>query len=276
MVELNVGDIFRTTTEVITKNLGTFIALIVIIALPNFVVQIGSSLLTSQMMPEFVQNAGEGSPFDMFMAGLAVFIPIIVVTIAVTIFTYIVAQAGMTFTAIEHMAGRRPDIGSAISAGFRSIGSLLVGGFLVGLVTALGTLLCVVPGVIAALFFCLTTPAILAERLGPIAGMERSAALTEGHKMTIFLVFLALFGLAIIVSMCIIGPLAGFAALDTSGGVAVAQSPLHPLTLATNLVGVAVNGTLSAFGTTTVAVIYGRIRGLREGMDTAAYASVFA
>ncbi len=276
MVELNVGDIFRTTTEVIMTNLGTFIALIVIIALPNFAIEIGSSLLTAHITPDLVQSSGPGSEFDALFAGLAVFLPVILVSIVVTIFTYIVAQAGMTFTAIEHMAGRRADVGSAISAGFRSIGSLLVGGFLVGLVTVLGMFLCLVPGVLAALYFCLTTPAILAERLGPIAGMERSAALTEGHKMTIFLVFLALFGLAIIVSMCIVGPLAGVAALDTSGALGRMADPLHPVSIATNLVGVVVNGTLSAFGTTTVAVIYGRIRGLREGMDTAAYASVFA
>ena len=63
---------------------------------------------------------------------------------------------------------------------------LIGAGFLVVLVTYMGLLLLIVPGIIFALWFALTTPAIVLENLKAIKGMSRSRTLASGNLGKIF------------------------------------------------------------------------------------------
>lgn len=60
-------------------------------------------------------------------------------------------------------------------------GSLIIADVLVVLATAVGTLLLVIPGVIAYTLFAITGPLINVEGRGPISGMRRSAQLVRHH-----------------------------------------------------------------------------------------------
>ena len=58
--------------------------------------------------------------------------------------------------------------------------------FLAGLLTLLGTLACIIPGLILACIFFVAVPATMVERAGPIEALKRSAELTTGHRLPIF------------------------------------------------------------------------------------------
>jgi len=277
--QLSIGDVLQTSLTVIQRNVGTFLLLIAIIVVPNIVLTIGSGVLMHFIMPELLPPAGTvpnpEAMLQQLSQNMVVILPIYFLTILVLTVTYAIAQAGMTFTTVEHMAGRTANALSALTAASRSIVSLLVASFLVGFVTMIGSLMCIVPGVFAVLFFCLTAPAILVERLGPIAGMQRSIELTEGHKLNIFLIFLVFFVAVMVLSFCVIAPvnMALTLATLTPGTM---PDPLGPGQIVANLLSTIINGALSAFATTTVAVIYAKIRGIRDGVDAEAFARVFA
>lgn len=69
---------------------------------------------------------------------------------------------------------------------------------LLGIIVIIGTILLIVPGVIAAIAFSFTGYLIVDKQLNPIAALKESARLTKGNRYKFFLLALAFFGLAIL------------------------------------------------------------------------------
>ena len=76
--------------------------------------------------------------------------------------------------------------------------SYLIASTLFTIVVAVGIVLFIVPGVIWALMFALYAYALVDEDLGPIAAMKRSALLTRGVRLELFLFFLLVIGVNIL------------------------------------------------------------------------------
>ena len=68
----------------------------------------------------------------------------------------------------------------------------------VGVIVAIGFILLIVPGIIAALAFLFTPYLIVERKLWPIEAMKESARITKGHRWQLFLLSLALLGLNIL------------------------------------------------------------------------------
>lgn len=272
MQSLEIGDVLSTSLAIVQKNIGTFLAFVAVLIATGVVITLGSSFAMSSIMQTAM--SGNVNPDSMATSFLTM-IPLYFVIMIVAIVVYAFVQAGMTFTAVEHLGGRTASVGGAVSVAMRTFLPQIGASFLVGIVVVIGMMFCIVPGVIASLFFCLTTPAVVVEGLGPIDAMKRSIELTEGHKGTIFVTFLALFGILIVVSLCIIGPLSVAVVVGTSTPGQI-PDPLSPGQLIVNLVSVVIRGFVTAYFTTVISVIYARIRGIREGMDVAAFSRIFA
>ncbi|GMU21583.1 MAG: hypothetical protein AMXMBFR13_16750 [Phycisphaerae bacterium] len=86
----------------------------------------------------------------------------------------------------EAYLGRQSSVGEAYRFVLPKIGTLIWASFLVGVVVMIGFILLIVPGVIFALWFALTTPAIVAENLKASRGMSRSKVLASGNLGKIF------------------------------------------------------------------------------------------
>jgi hypothetical protein len=86
----------------------------------------------------------------------------------------------------EAYLGRQSSVGEAYRFVLPKIGTLIWASFLVGVIVMIGFVLLIVPGVIFALWFALTTPAIVAENLKASRGMSRSKALASGNLGKIF------------------------------------------------------------------------------------------
>lgn len=214
------------------------------------------------------------------------------------------AQAAMMYCVVEFLAGRKPGAMASLRVAqsrfipvfFTSVlfwiivmipVSLLAGIFLlflfsggagIGTASPFGGIgLLIVPlaaaviGVIVTCFFYVAVPATVCERLGPVDSLRRSVALTEANRLKIFF---CLFIIGLLLSALS----AGVSALGFLSMIEGVRDPFETGT--TFYLGWAVGWVPKILQTVLFAVlgavIYARLRGIREGIDAEALAELFA
>lgn len=167
------------------------------------------------------------------------------------------AAAAITFGVFQQMRGQDTSIGDCLGRGFASIGSVL----LLAIVTTIGIwaglIVCIVPGILLALRWAVSVPAAVEERSGVFGSMQRSTYLTEGYRGDIF-------GVYFVLGILILG--SAFVAALAAGSDQALEAVL------TGIVGLLTTG-LSA---TATAVMYYRLRSIKESIDVDQISSVFA
>jgi uncharacterized membrane protein len=104
--------------------------------------------------------------------------------------------------------GGSPSLGVLFGGGDRFI-PLLGATLLVGLASALGLVLLIVPGIIVALALCFTQLYVIDSDRGPVEAMRASWDATQGHKGSLFLLGLASFGVMLLGALaCCVGMIA--------------------------------------------------------------------
>lgn len=156
------------------------------------------------------------------------------------------AEAAVTFVVVEHLAGRKVEIGHGLHVTFGRFLPITGTALLVTASVGFGAIFAFVPGIILACMMFVAVPACVVEGVGPFAAIGRSLKLTKGRLMPVFLVLATWLGIAVLTS------LGGFVGVDWIGEI-----------LRTMLF--AVMG----------AVVYVRLRGIRDGIDAVSMASVF-
>lgn len=260
---ITVGDLLGTTARAVGARFPQFLAIAVLVMLPAIATNVAATEWM-QAAQERLQ-AGTESQVDIGMiAVLAGFGNILLQTAL-----QFLAHAALMFGAIEYMAGRRATVVESLAGGFASIGSVLALAFLNTLAIGAATLACLIPGIIVTCVLFASVPAAVTERLGPIDAMQRSADLTHGHRLTIFLALLVL-GLVWFTFACF-----GGIGLVAANGIA---DPAHP-SLGARVAQYAFSWVLTIFVTifqaALAAVFYARVRGVRDGVDADAIAKVF-
>lgn len=168
-----------------------------------------------------------------------------------------IATAAITFGVYQQLRGRETSMGECLRRGL----SLLLPVFGLALVQALAiglsALFCLVPAIFVAVRWAVSVPAAVTEGVGVSAAIERSTFLTEGLRFDVFGVLFVLGGLEI--------------ALFLAVRLVSARNPLLHLALS-GLTDLLIVG-LSA---TAAAVLYYRLRGIKESVDVDQISSVFA
>lgn len=170
------------------------------------------------------------------------------------------ATAAITFGVYQQLRGRETSIAECLRRGI----SLLLPVFGLAIVQslAIGTaaLFCLVPGILVALRWAVSIPAAVTEGTGVSASIERSTFLTEGLRADIFGVFFVFFSLQIAIGLMV--------------NLVAGKNSLLSLALS------ALNGLLGVgLWATASAVLYYRLRGIKESVDVdqiAQVAAVFA
>jgi hypothetical protein len=275
---LEVGDVLQTTFRTIggalVPILGCALAVVIPTVVATFVIRVAMYFLVREMMSGGDQAAA--------MAGLAM-IPLYLVMILVLLATNAVGQGGIMYAVAETLSGRSASLGQAFRVGLSRAIWVFLTSLVVGLAVGVGTMACVIPGIIAFLFFAVAAPVCIVEKLGPIDSIQRSIQLTEGQRLTIFLVFLVVIVGWFVIAMCILAPVQmavmGGAAYMGGGGPDALQAMQNPFSLPQilmEIVNIPVQLVATMGFTTLIAVIYARLRGLRDGVDAQALASVFS
>jgi len=97
---------------------------------------------------------------------------------------------GMWRAILGMIDGRTPEVGMMFG-GFDQFGDAFLAYLVRMILTGLGMLLLIVPGVILALMWAFTFPVLAENRLGFWQAMHRSAVLTEGYRWRLLLLALA-------------------------------------------------------------------------------------
>lgn len=267
---LELGDLLATTFRTIGASAGAYVGLAAAVTLPSaaigLVLQIVQYELT-QGMPYFTDVTDVLAATGAF--GIA---SIVVAIVAFAAGAWV--QGAMTRVAVDRVRGRSLGTRDALMATLPRYPAMLGASFLFVLATGLGSMLCLVPGVIAYLWLVVALPAAACEEIGPTQALGRSIDLTEGARLTIFLACLVVGVAFLALSMCIVSPMM-FQAFQ-SPDLAALQNPLAPTQLVSTAFGTVLQLAWMVGITVMNAVIYAKLRGLRDEVDAESVAEVFA
>jgi membrane-anchored glycerophosphoryl diester phosphodiesterase (GDPDase) len=189
--------------------------------------------------------------------------PTLLAVVAVTLVLAMVVFGGMTYGALQHLAGKPFTFGSMLRAGLRRAWPLFLVGTVAYVLVLLGMIALIVPGIIVGIALSVALPIVVAEeRAGVGQTIKRSFALTKGSRGTIFgamlVVFLALWAASLV------GNLAT---------AAVASN--QPLAIVGFTLSMIVQLAMAPLTFVLCAVAYHDLRVAKEGVDTGNLAAVF-
>jgi hypothetical protein len=101
----------------------------------------------------------------------------------------------------EALEGKQPAIGEGLRKAFGKFWSLLIAGILVFLITFVGVIALIVPGIIFFTWYAYTVPAIMLENKGALDGMSASKAFGRDKKWSTFSLFVVVFIVALVVGV---------------------------------------------------------------------------
>jgi hypothetical protein len=177
------------------------------------------------------------------------------------------AAAAVNFGAAQHMSGRRFSFDQSLRIAVRRSPAILAIWALVGLGAAFAAMLLVVPGLIFLSMYAVAIPACLAERLGPLKSLSRSAYLTKGNRWRVLATLCLLYGGGAVFVFC--GGLVALLILDVAGREPRAA---HPAVV--DAIILTVCAVVTAFNAAAIGVLYKQLR-IARGVDVEPFARVF-
>jgi hypothetical protein len=168
---------------------------------------------------------------------------------------YALSQAFIGHMTFETLRGRPGRPAASMARTLERAVPIVIAGFVIIVAFTLGTVVFVVPGLIAVVMLFVTFPACVVERLGAVRSLSRSAELTAGHRWHIFLAVL------------IVGA-ANFA-VD-----AIADATLHPPSTARSIVSLFWGGAWSAYVAVLAGTVYHDLRVVKDDAESDAAENV--
>ena len=168
------------------------------------------------------------------------------------------SQAIVLYGAFQDMLGRRVDLEASMRVGLRRFLPIMGVALASTLLTLLGFIALVVPGLIVFTRWAVVMPACIVDRLGVDSSLRRSAELTRGHRWKIFGMLVLLVVADLIVDNVI----------DQALGAVAGSIPV----LAGHVIW---GGIWGAFYAIFAVVLYHDLRVAKDGVDTTEIAAVF-
>ncbi len=129
---------------------------------------------------------------------------------ALVLFIISVPFFAMAFkVAYDSSSGKTPSLKDGFFVGFNLLPSLLIAGFIVGILVSIGLVLLVVPGIIFVIMFLMFIPAIALENESSLGSLGRSRHLVSRRWGSVFLVGLVAFIISIVLNT-LFGNIFGF------------------------------------------------------------------
>ncbi len=261
---IDVGDVLSSSYGLFKANMQLLVLLNAACALPGWLLSSGGAFYQTLSMSQ-----SAGGPPD--LSGVFTGAGLAIVGGLLSFVLSSIAVSSATRVGLDGLDGHTEiDFPGAITYGLQHILTTLGILFLTALAVGFGMVLCVVPGVIAACALAVSLPVSIAESKGAMDAMQRSFELTDGNRMNIFLVYLAMVAVAIGVMfplMCCVGAMGGAAGAATGGsivGVLVSQVGTLVVTIG-----------FTSYQQMLAVTLYSRLTGYGTRTDGAAVAQVF-
>jgi hypothetical protein len=243
------GDMLKRSFDIFGRHFLLLFILLAVLMTPTLYLQIQVNRYTPQIIAELAKT-GTFANTDFLWTLLYGWLG--------TIVGQTIAHALVTVLAFQALSGRPVDLGEGVGRLLARLLPYLAMVILVFLAVVFSMLLLIIPGIIVAMIFAVAQPVCLIEKLGPIASLSRSAALTKGNRWVIFAAYLV-YGL--------VGGGAGAILRAIVGRLATPEMAIY--------VSYPVSVAVAAFGAVMAVAIYAELRLVKEGGDTGRLASVF-
>lgn len=258
---ISVGNVFGRSANVIKDNplatLGTSFALI---ALPQLLLgQIGLS----------------AAVFDNIRAGSYALAGLYGIVVGLL---WLIASGALVQATVAHDEGRPANPREMLQVGVSRCLPLFAVYMLFTLGISAGMMFLVVPGIMLAVMWSVSLPAIVAERPGVFGAFGRSRALTKGARWHVFGILLLAFVIYLLVSMAVgVASVAGYGSLGAlaGGGQVRMPIPTQP-SLVFQLLQSIVSTVVLTWFTTVGASLFIELRDWKEGPDADRLADIFA
>lgn len=188
-LKISVTDILNTSFSVYLSKMK--FSFIVFLAM-NSINTILTSFITSFLQRFNPPYSPESNSFPWLVDYVVSAIPAFSI---IFLTTWVLTNLGLSLIvkwASDIFEGKEVDIKSGLSLIFRSLKDIISVSFLTGALIMLGLILLVLPGVILAIIFSLSIPALIIERLKVFGSLKRSKDLTDGTWWKISLLLLAI------------------------------------------------------------------------------------
>jgi len=185
----SIGDAFNWEWKKFQENVGTIIVAALIYLVIVFAVQIVGWLIVGGMLSQTteidsvtgeVETSGGGFVATLVVTAILAFVGWVLISLM---------QAGIIRGATEITHGRKPVLQTMFSTD--GIGNVLLAAVLVAVITAIGSLLCYIPGLIAAFYLMFTMFFVVERGLPAVEAIKASAQLVNQHVATLIGFFLA-------------------------------------------------------------------------------------
>ncbi|WP_380786174.1 hypothetical protein [Sphingomonas sp. R86521] len=258
---ISVGNVFGRSANVIKANplatLGTSFGLI---ALPQIVLgQIGLS----------------GAVFQNVREGRYALVGVYAIIVGLL---WLIASGALVQATVAHHQGRPANPQEMLQVGVSRCLPLFAVYLLLLIGVWVGTIFLIVPGIMLAVMWSVSLPAIVAERPGVFGAFGRSQALTKGARWHVFGILLLACVIYLLVSIAIgVASVAGYGSLSalTGGGQVQMPVPTQPSLIVQLLQSIITTVVLTWF-TTVGAALFIELRDWKEGPDAERLADIFA
>lgn len=250
---LNIGNILSNTFGLYFRN---FIYFFGVTLIPYVVFQVFTAVLVGDPNTLLIEGATAG----------------FILLNLISVLIFVMLQAVLARSAVTARLGRGVEFAVALRAALMGLVPIILLGILVAIVAGVGYLLLIVPGLYLTAMFYVYVPAIVFENKG-FSGLGRSISLTSGYRWAIVGLMLIFFALVFAISL-VIGVVAGVTSVLTVG-VNGAADPGTGFFLVLGLFNAVSSALVTPVGIIASALVFTRLREIKEGGSTEELLKVF-
>lgn len=195
----NVGEAFSWAWNKFTKNAGPLIIATLVYGLILIVLQVIVNLVQGAVSPGVSDYSSSGSGFSYSWSTTSMGLGGILISIVGWFVSLIVGaaiQSGYISGVLDIANGQQVSVGSFFRP--RNIGQVIIAGLIVGVITTIGFILCIIPGVIASIMLVFTVVALLDRNLSPVDAVKTSFDLSKANFGNVFVTWLAMVATAVV------------------------------------------------------------------------------
>ena len=239
---LSIGEILDQAITLTKDHFGALFTVVAVTLLPIGLIQAGVNIA---IMPEIplIPTPEEIAAIEKVQAEN---LPIIVGMALLGLLVIPIANAALVRIVAHSYLGKNTSTGDAVGSAFGLLLPLYWTWMIMAIAVMGGMILLVIPGIIAAFWFSLTTQVVVVERVSGVAALKRSRNLMRGNVGTVFV-------LGIVLGMISIGMQVG--------------SQFIPQIHAKNLAAVLINCVFTIFSSAAMVVFYFSCRCKNEQFD---------
>lgn len=252
--QFEIGGVVRRMVSGISGNWQ----MLLVVALVTGALSAAFTTLSMSQIIRFVDAASPTTMLSMFTS------PVYWLTVVGSMSVGTFSMAAMLGVLVRR-AGDTPSTGSTFAVGLRCFLPLIALTILWILGLLVGYIMLIVPALFLVTMWSVAAPALVAERLNPIAAFGRSRALTKGIRWPVFGALL----LFVIVYLVIAYGVQGF---SSTGMLSLYRSNMT----AAMVIGTLSSSVLSIMTSAFLAGLYGEVLESKEGGSQSQLAEVFA